>query len=79
MPSIVPTFLQNTMPENSETLDPRSSLIDDLLSRQDDVIRQLDELDVKLLATIEAIRPSKDQNDAAEPVSEEASKMPKAA
>ncbi len=48
------------MPANSETLDPRSSLIEDLISRQDDVIRQLDELDSKLLAAIESIRPSKE-------------------
>ncbi len=67
------------MPGQSEQLDPRASLIEDLLSRQDDVIRQLEELDVKLLATIEAIHPSKNEDAADRPASEEISKTRKAA
>jgi hypothetical protein len=67
------------MPGQSEQLDPRASLIEDLLSRQDDVIRQLEELDVKLLATIEAIHPSKHEDAADQPASEEISKTRKAA
>ena len=44
--------------------DPKSnnrSVIDDLLAKQDQVIRELDELDEQLLATIEAFKASKEQ------------------
>ena len=55
------------MSEQTESLDldPRASLIEDLLSRQDDVIRQLEELDEQLMATIETIRPSQDKSETA--------------
>lgn len=39
-----------------------AALVDSLLERQDDVIRQLDELEKKLIATIEEIRPSKQED-----------------
>jgi len=41
--------------------DPRASLIEDLLTRQDDVIQQLDDLEKRLIATIEEIRPPKEE------------------
>lgn len=47
------------MPDPADYSDPRANLIDDLLSRQDDVIQQLDELDKRLISTIEKIHPPK--------------------
>lgn len=60
------------MSEQSKFPDPRATLIEDLLTRQDDVIRQLEELDVKLLATIEEIRPTKTDSETEAEVSESA-------
>ena len=37
----------------------RSSHIDDLIAKQDHVIKELDELDVRLLATIEKFKAAK--------------------
>jgi len=45
--------------EQAQYPDARASLIEDLISRQDDVIRQLEELDRRLIATIEEVRPPK--------------------
>jgi len=57
------------MSEKTDYPDPRASLIEDLLIRQDDVIQQLDDLDKRLIATIEEIRPPKaEKNSDAEPV-----------
>ena len=47
-------------------IDSRSQLIDDLLLRQDEVIRDLDELDVRLLAAIEESRPADSEQESAE-------------
>ena len=47
------------MPNPADYSDPRASLIDDLLARQEEVIQQLDELDKRLIATIEKIHPPK--------------------
>ena len=49
------------MSEQANYPDPRASLIEDVLSRQDDVIQQLDDLEKKLIATIEEIRPPKEE------------------
>ena len=47
-------------------IDSRSQLIDELLLRQDEVIRGLDELDVRLLAAIEESRPANAEEQAAD-------------
>ena len=47
------------MPEPADFSDPRSKLIENLLSRQDDVIEQLEKLDQRLISTIEKIHPPK--------------------
>ena len=57
------------MPNPADYSDPRASLIDDLLARQDEVIQQLDELDKRLIATIEKIHPAKVEGEEA-PVEE---------
>jgi hypothetical protein len=67
------------MPSHPQQLDPRASLIENLLAQQDDVIRQLEELDAKLLATIESIHPSKKENAVDEPASVEIRNTRKAA
>lgn len=44
----------NTISGNPvEPIDHRSTLIEELLTRQEDVIQQLDDLDIRLMATIE--------------------------
>ncbi|QEG21814.1 hypothetical protein [Mariniblastus fucicola] len=48
------------MSEPSQSNDPRANLIEELLTRQDEVIRRLDELDTQLIRTIESIRPPQD-------------------
>ena len=47
-------------------IDSRSQLIDELLLRQDEVIKGLDELDVRLLAAIEESRPATAEEQAAD-------------
>ena len=47
-------------------IDSRSQLIDELLLRQDEVIRDLDELDVRLLAAIEESRPEDSEQKSAD-------------
>ena len=46
-------------PENDE----RATLIDELLARQDEVIRGLEDLEQRLIATIEECRPPKEESD----------------
>lgn len=46
-------------PENDE----RATLIDELLARQDEVIRGLEDLEQRLIATIEECRPPKAEAD----------------
>jgi len=48
--------------------DQRATLIDELLRRQDEVIRELDELDRRLMAVIEECRPPKKETEEAESV-----------
>jgi hypothetical protein len=59
------------MPDSSEPIDPRSNLIESLLERQDEVIRELDDLEKRLIETIENVR-LKDEDADKELISENA-------
>ena len=49
------------MSEQADYPDPRANLIEDLLNRQEDVIQQLADLEKQLIATIEEVRPPKEE------------------
>ena len=63
--------LNEVMPDSSEPIDPRSNLIESLLERQDEVIRELDDLEKRLIETIENVR-LKDEDADKELISENA-------
>ena len=61
--NVVLFYHGNAMSEQADYPDPRANLIEDLLSRQEDVIQQLDDLEKQLIATIDEIRPPKEEPD----------------